>query len=64
LRDLLLSSSEPLTNDVILAIPTISLPHRDPADALLAATARVVVTLDTADAGLFGLKKMSVSVDC
>jgi PIN domain nuclease of toxin-antitoxin system len=51
----------PLTNDVILAIPAIQLPHRDPADAFLVATAKVFdLTLVTADARLFGLKEISV----
>jgi PIN domain nuclease of toxin-antitoxin system len=51
----------PLTNDVILAIPAIQLPHRDPADAFLVATAKVFdLTLVTADARLFALKEISV----
>ena len=40
----------PLTHEVVLAIESVRLPHRDPADALLAATARVYgLTLVTAD---------------
>lgn len=51
----------PLTNDVILAVPAIRLPHRDPADAFLAATAKVFgLTLVTADARLFPLKEISI----
>lgn len=51
----------PLTNDVILALPSIRLPHRDPADAFLAATAKVFgLTLVTADARLFALKEIPI----
>jgi len=41
----------PLTTEVVLAMSKIHLPHRDPADAFLAATAKVfqltLVTVDT-----------------
>lgn len=40
----------PLTHDIALASREIALPHRDPADRLIAATARVLsLTLVTAD---------------
>lgn len=40
----------PLTSDVVLAIQNIHLPHRDPVDQLLAATARTFdLSLVTAD---------------
>jgi len=43
----------PLTHEVALATRAVQLPHRDPADRLLAATARVYgLTLVTADANL------------
>lgn len=51
----------PLTNDVIPALPSIRLPHRDPADAFLVATGKVFdLTLVTADARLFALKEISI----
>lgn len=50
-----------LTNEVVLAIPEIRLAHRNPADAFLAATAKVFdLTLVTADSRLFFLKGISV----
>lgn len=43
----------PLTNAVTLAVPGMSFPHGDPADQLIAATAKVFgLTLITADAQL------------
>jgi PIN domain nuclease of toxin-antitoxin system len=43
----------PLTAEVVLAMSKIHLPHRDPADAFLAATAKVFqLTLVTADVRL------------
>lgn len=43
----------PLTTEVVLALSKIQLPHRDPADAFLAATAKVFqLTLVTADTRL------------
>jgi PIN domain nuclease of toxin-antitoxin system len=46
----------PLTHAVVLESQQISLPHRDPADRFLAATAKVLgLTLATADAKLLGL---------
>jgi len=40
----------PLTHEVVLAMESVKLPHRDPADTLLAATAKVYgLTLVTAD---------------
>lgn len=50
----------PLTTEVVLATSTISLPHRDPADLFLAATAKVFdLTLVTADARLLGVNGLS-----
>jgi PIN domain nuclease of toxin-antitoxin system len=50
----------PLTAEVILAMRKIHLPHRDPADAFLAATAKVFeLTLVTADARLRMAKGIS-----
>jgi len=46
----------PLTVEVALAVPSISFPHADPADHLLAATAKVFnLTLVTADEHLLHL---------
>jgi PIN domain nuclease of toxin-antitoxin system len=46
----------PLTADVVLATKKISLPHRDPADTLLAATALAFgLTLVTSDARLLSV---------
>jgi PIN domain nuclease of toxin-antitoxin system len=46
----------PLTAEVVLATKKISLPHRDPADTLLAATALAFgLTLVTSDARLLSL---------
>ncbi len=43
----------PLTHEIALASRTVDLPHRDPADRFLAATAKVMdLTLVTADAQL------------
>jgi PIN domain nuclease of toxin-antitoxin system len=51
----------PLTAEVVLAMPGLGLPHRDPADAFLVATAKAFdLTLVTADARLLGLKGISV----
>jgi PIN domain nuclease of toxin-antitoxin system len=50
----------PLTSEVVLAMNKIHLPHRDPADAFLAATARVFhLTLVTADTRLRATKGVS-----
>jgi PIN domain nuclease of toxin-antitoxin system len=50
----------PLTTEVVLAMGKIHLPHRDPADAFLAATAIVFdLTLVTADARLRTAKGVS-----
>ena len=49
------------THDVALAMQTITLPHRDPADHFLAATAKVYgLTLVTADGNLLMCKDYSV----
>jgi PIN domain nuclease of toxin-antitoxin system len=46
----------PITHEVALAAEQISLPHRDPADRFLAATAKVFgLTLAIADTKLLGL---------
>ena len=46
----------PLTHEVVLAAYQLPLPHRDPADRFLAATAQVLgLTLVTADERLLGL---------
>jgi PIN domain nuclease of toxin-antitoxin system len=51
----------PLTTDVVLATRQITLPHRDPADAFLAATAKVLgLTLVTSDARLIAAKGLSI----
>lgn len=53
----------PLTHEVALASGSIILPHRDPADAFLAATAKVYgLTLVTADENLLKGKGYSVLV--
>ncbi|MBZ5537065.1 MAG: type II toxin-antitoxin system VapC family toxin [Acidobacteriia bacterium] len=50
----------PLTTEVVLATHKIHLPHRDPADAFLAATAKVFdLTLVTADTRLLAAKGIS-----
>jgi PIN domain nuclease of toxin-antitoxin system len=50
----------PLTTEVVLAMSKIHLPHRDPADAFLAATAKVFqLTLVTADTRLRTSKDVS-----
>ncbi|MBZ5554217.1 MAG: type II toxin-antitoxin system VapC family toxin [Acidobacteriia bacterium] len=50
----------PLTTEVVLATRNIHLPHRDPADGFLAATAKVFgLTLVTADARLLATKGIS-----
>lgn len=51
----------PLTLDVALATREIRLPYRDPADAFLAATARVFgLTLVTSDLQLIAAKQISI----
>jgi PIN domain nuclease of toxin-antitoxin system len=46
----------PLTHEIVLAANQLGLPHPDPADRFLAATAQVLdLTLVTADARLLGL---------
>jgi PIN domain nuclease of toxin-antitoxin system len=55
--DLVPVSQAPLTNAVALAARDIHLPHRDPADAFLAATAKCFeLTLVTSDRRLLGCK--------
>jgi PIN domain nuclease of toxin-antitoxin system len=49
-----------LSHDVAAAVPNVRLPHRDPADLLLVATARVLnLTLVTADERLIDAKQVS-----
>ncbi len=51
----------PLTHQIVLASRTVDLPHRDPADRFLAATAKVMdLTLVTADAQLAEASDVSV----
>jgi PIN domain nuclease of toxin-antitoxin system len=51
----------PLTAEVVLATRQIRLPHRDPADMFLAATAKVFeLTLVTSDAHLLAVKEISL----
>jgi PIN domain nuclease of toxin-antitoxin system len=51
----------PLITDVVLAMPTITLPHKDPADAFLVATAKVFdLTLVTSDSRLLAAKGISL----
>jgi len=51
----------PLTTDVVLAIPTVQLRHRDPADLFLAATAKTFdLTIVTSDSYLLSAKGVSV----
>jgi PIN domain nuclease of toxin-antitoxin system len=51
----------PLTVEVALAISALSLPHNDPADGFIAATAKVFgLTLVTADEQLGKLKDIDV----
>jgi PIN domain nuclease of toxin-antitoxin system len=51
----------PLTTEVVLAMTKIHLPHRDPADAFLAATAKVFqLTLVTVDVRLRTAKGISL----
>jgi PIN domain nuclease of toxin-antitoxin system len=51
----------PLTFDVALAIPSLNLPHNDPADGFIAATAKVFgLTLVTADEQLAKLTDITV----
>jgi len=50
----------PLTHDIAAVSRGLSLPHRDPADRFLAATAQVLdLTLVTADASLLGLGEIA-----
>ena len=50
----------PLTHEIALASQQLPLPHNDPADRFLAATAQVLrLTLVTADANLLGLGDIS-----
>lgn len=50
----------PITTEVVLSMCKIRLPHRDPADAFLVATAKVFeLTLVTADARLLAIKGIS-----
>ena len=49
-----------LSHDVTAAVPNVRLPHHDPADLLLVATARVLnLTLVTADERLIDAKQVS-----
>jgi len=51
----------PLTFEVALAIPSLNLPHNDPADGFIAATAKVFgLTLVTADEQLARLRDIDV----
>jgi PIN domain nuclease of toxin-antitoxin system len=51
----------PLTHEVVLESRYIDVPHGDPADRFLVATAKVLdLTLVTADQRLFGLKSCAV----
>ena len=51
----------PVTSEVALATREIRLPHRDPADGFLAATAKVFgLTLVTSDARLIATKGLSI----
>lgn len=51
----------PLTNEVVMAMDKVELPHRDPADRFLAATARYFdLTLVTADKNLISGRGYSV----
>lgn len=53
-------SEAPLTHEIALAARQLPLPHPDPADRFLAATAQVLdLTLVTADAGLLGLGEIA-----
>ena len=55
----------PLTAEVIFATKEIQLPHRDPADLFLAATAKVFgLTLVTADTRLLSVKSLSTLANC
>jgi PIN domain nuclease of toxin-antitoxin system len=50
----------PLTHEIVLAAHLLPIPHRDPADRFLAATAEVLgLTLATADERLLGLGKIA-----
>jgi PIN domain nuclease of toxin-antitoxin system len=50
----------PLTHEIALAARQLPLPHQDPADRFLAATAQVLdLTLVTADFGLLGLGEIA-----
>jgi len=60
MRDLELTEA-PLTIEVALAVQSISLPHGDPADHLLAASAQVFnLTLTTADRSLIHARGIDV----
>jgi PIN domain nuclease of toxin-antitoxin system len=51
----------PLTFEVALAVSSLSLPHHDPADGLIAATAKIFgLTLVTADEQLAKLADITV----
>lgn len=54
-------SEAPLTMDVVIASASVNLPHRDPADRLIAATAKSLdLTLITADRRLIACKEVRV----
>jgi PIN domain nuclease of toxin-antitoxin system len=55
----------PLTHEIALETRRIALPHRDPADRFLAATARVLgLTLVTADSRLLGTRGFKTLANC
>ena len=54
----------PLTNEIVLATVSLQLPHRDPADRFLGATAKVLgLTLITADRHLAKSRDFAVLVN-
>lgn len=54
-------SEVPLTMDVVMASASVNLPHRDPADRLIAATAKSLeLTLVTADRRLIACRDIRV----
>lgn len=60
-REQLRLQEAPLTTEVALATSDLSLPHSDPSDRLIAATAKVFdLTLVTADKNLIGARDFKV----
>ena len=54
-------SEVPLTMDIVMASASVNLPHRDPADRLIAATAKSLdLTLLTADSRLIDCRDIRV----